>query len=54
MNWEAAKEHCKKRNWEWTLEFIEKSEKEFQSLEAENKKLKDQAKANRLFNACNY
>ena len=54
MDWESAKNHCKERNWKWTLNFIDKCQKEMEDLESENKKLKDQQKADRLFNACNY
>ncbi len=54
MDWEAAKQHCLNRQWHWTLDLIQKCQAEVETLEAENKKLKDQQKAQRLYNACNY
>ena len=54
MDWKSAKNHCIEKNWQWSLEFIEKCEKEFGEIENENKKLKDQQKADRLYNSCNY
>jgi len=54
MDWESAKKHCKERNWDWSLELINQAEKEMEDLETENKMLKDQQKAQRLYNACNY
>ncbi len=54
MDWEIEKKHCKERNWQWTLALIEKCQKEMEELETENKKLKDQQKAQRLYNSCNY
>jgi len=54
MDWESAKKHCKERNWKWSLDLINQAQKEMESLQAENKKLKDQQKAQRLYNACNY
>ncbi len=54
MDWESAKEHCVNRKWDWSLEFIEQAEKEMNDLETKIKKLEDQQKAQRLYNACNY
>ena len=54
MNWEPEKAHCKERNWTWTLDLIERFEKEIQLLQDENKMLKDKEKAQRLYNSCNY
>ncbi len=54
MDWEAAKKHCDEKGWEWTLKLIDSYEKEMDALKAENKKLKDQQKAQRLYNACNF
>ncbi len=54
MDWETAKKHCKERNWDWSLELINKAQKEMEALEAKVKKLEDQQKAQRLYNSCNY
>lgn len=54
MDWESAKQYCKDRNWDWSLELINQAQKEMEELAAENKKLKDQQKAQRLYNSCNY
>ncbi len=54
MDWESAKKHCIDRNWEWSLDLIEKCQKEIEDLKAENEKLKAQGKAYRLYNSCNY
>ena len=54
MNWEAEKKHCIERNWQWSLALIDRCQKEIEVLEAENKKLRDLQKAQRLYNACNY
>ena len=54
MDWDSAKEHCKAKNWSWTLEFINQAQKEMQELEEKIKKLEDLQKAQRLYNSCNY
>ena len=54
MDWEAAKNHCAERNWQWSLEFIRQAQTEMEELEAKVKKLEDEQKAQRLYNACNY
>ena len=54
MDWISAKKHCIERNWHWSLDFIEKCENEFVEMEKEIRKLKDQQKADRLYNSCNY
>ena len=54
MNWESEKNYCKERDWQWTMAFIDRCQQEMEAIEAENKKLKDQQKAQRLYSACNY
>ena len=54
MDWESAKKHCSEREWEWSLEFIKEAQKEMQDLQEKIKKLEEQQKAYRLYNACNY
>ncbi len=54
MDWVAIKKHCSEKNWQWSLEQINRCQKEIEALEIENKKLKEQLKAQRLYNACNY
>ena len=54
MDWEREKKYCEERDWEWSLNLIERCEKEMNTLIVENKKLKEQQKANRLYNSCNY
>ena len=54
MNLEIEKNHCTEKKWYWTLALIKRFEKEIESLKEENKKLKEQAKAHRLYNSCNY
>ncbi len=54
MDWDSAKKHCKDQNWDWTLDLINKAQKEMEELEGKLKKLEDQQKAQRLYNACNY
>ncbi len=54
MDWDSAKKHCKERNWAWSLELINKAQTEMEALEEKVKKLEDQQKALRLYNACNY
>ncbi len=54
MDWDAAKKHCQDRNWVWSLNLIKKAQEEMEELEAKVKKLEDQQKALRLYNACNY
>ena len=54
MDWESAKKHCTERNWQWSLDLINQAKKEVEELEAKIKKLEDQQKAQRLYNACNF
>ena len=54
MEWESAKKHCIERNWKWSLDLISKAQKEMEDLEVKVKKLEDQQKAQRLYNACNF
>ncbi len=54
MDWDSAKKHCKNRNWDWSLDLIHQVQKEMEELETKIKKLEDQKKAHRLYNACNY
>ncbi len=54
MDLEHAKAHCKDRNWQWTLDLINKVQQEMKTLESENKKLKEQLNAQRLYNSCNF
>ncbi len=42
MNWNSAKEHCKERDWKWTLNLIDIYQKEMEELKKENLKLKRQ------------
>ena len=39
MDWDSAKKHCKERNWQWTLDFIDQARQEMESLEDKIKKL---------------
>ena len=54
MDWESAKAHCTERNWQWSLALIKQAQNEMEELEKKVKKLEDQKKAQRLYNACNY
>ena len=54
MDWESARKHCKEKNWQWSLELINQAQLEMEELEKKVKKLEDQQKAQRLYNACNY
>ena len=54
MEWQSEKSYCEERNWKWTSDFIDRCQKEMLELEKENRKLKEQIKAHRLYNACNY
>ena len=40
MDWDAARAHCKEKNWKWTLDLIDKYQKEMEELKDENVKLK--------------
>ena len=40
MDWEAARKHCTEKDWKWTMDLIDKCEKEFEALKDENIKLK--------------
>ena len=42
MDWNAAQAHCKEKNWKWTLNLIDKYQKEMEELKDENVKLKRQ------------
>ena len=54
MDWDSAKQHCIERDWKWSLEFVNQTQKEMEELEMKLKRCEDQQKATRLFNACNY
>ncbi len=41
MDWEATKQYCIERNWQWSLEVINQAHKEIQELEDKMKKLED-------------
>ena len=42
MDWHAARAHCKEKDWKWTLDLIDKYQKEMEELKDENVKLKRQ------------
>ena len=42
MDWNAARAHCKEKNWKWTLDLIDKYQKEMEELKDKNVKLKRQ------------
>ena len=42
MDWNAARKHCQEKVWKWTLDLIEKYQKEMEELKDENLKLKRQ------------
>ncbi len=42
MDWNAAKAYCIEKNWKWTLNLIDKCQKEMEELKNENVKLKRQ------------
>ena len=42
MDWNAARAHCKENDWKWTLDLIDKYQKEMEELKDENVKLKRQ------------
>jgi len=54
MDWDGAKKHCIEKNWQWSLDLIIQAQKEMEDLEAKLKKMEDQQKAQRLYNACNF
>ncbi len=54
MDWASAKEHCKKRNWQWSLNLINAAQIEMEEKEKYIQKLESQLKAHRLYNSCNY
>ena len=54
MDWEEARKHCIAKNWHWSLDLINQAQKEMEELEMKIKKLEDQEKAKRLYNACNF
>ena len=54
MDWDSARKHCKDKNWQWSLDLINQTQQEMEELEKKVKKLEDQQKAQRLYNACNY
>ena len=35
MDWDAARVHCKEKNWKWTLDLIDKYQKEMEELKDE-------------------
>ena len=42
MDWNTARKHCTENNWNWTLDLIDKYQKEMEELKEENVKLKRQ------------
>ena len=42
MDWTKEKNYCRERNWDWSLQLIERCQKEVESLESQNKKLLEQ------------
>ena len=42
MDWNAARKYCKEKDWKWTLDLIDKYQKEMEELKDENIKLKRQ------------
>ena len=42
MDWDAARKHCHEKEWKWTLDLIDKYQKEMEELKNENIKLKRQ------------
>ena len=40
MDWDAARQYCQEKKWEWTLALINKYQKEMEDLKDENVKLK--------------
>ena len=42
MDQDAARVHCRDKNWKWTLDLIDKYQKEMDELKDENVKLKRQ------------
>ena len=42
MDWDAARAQCKEEKWKWTLDLIDKYQKEMEELKDENVKLKRQ------------
>ena len=42
MDWNETRKHCSEENWKWTLDLIDKYQKEMEELKDENLKLKKQ------------
>ena len=42
IDWNIARKHCTEKNWKWTLDLIDKYQKEMEELKDENVKLKRQ------------
>ena len=42
MDWNAARKYCQEKDWKWTLDLIDKYQKEMEELKNENVKLKRQ------------
>ena len=42
MDWNAARKYCQEKDWKWTLDLIDKYQKEMEELKDENVKLKRQ------------
>ena len=40
MDWDAARKHCTEKGWKWTLDLIDKYQKDMEELKDENVKLK--------------
>ncbi len=41
MDWESARRHCKERNWQWSLDLIDRAEKEAKQLEEKLREYED-------------
>ena len=42
IDWNTARNHCIEKNWNWTLDLLDKYHKEMEELKEENVKLKRQ------------
>ena len=38
MDWDAARAHCKEKNWKWTLDLIEEYQKDIEELKDDRAK----------------
>ncbi len=42
MDWNGARKHCQEKDWQWTLDLIDKYQKEMEELKDQSLKLKRQ------------